>query len=323
MIETLARPLATPAKGPRFSGHESFACRYAWLPKAYRALKDDAALFVLEETAMLELGLGKNMVKSLRFWVETMGMAEATPPGAPVRGLQPTALARAVFERDGLDPYLEDARTQWLLHWILSSKADAPLFAWDFLVSHWPLPEFSRSEALAAFGRESRRLEGNHSGTTLGQHLDVFLHTYLPSRGATVGVEDSLDGPLVDLSLLIPVGERRNDAGRFETVYAFRREPKPEITDALFDYCLMDFWGRFGGEETLSLRTVALAPGSPGQVFKLTEDDVRARLEEQGDRDYRRPYTYQPSAVQGLLTRTPAAPPISLATVYGRKASHA
>ena len=25
----------------RFSGHESFACRYAWLPKAYRELVAD------------------------------------------------------------------------------------------------------------------------------------------------------------------------------------------------------------------------------------------------------------------------------------------
>ncbi len=100
----------------------------------------------------------------------------------------------------------------------------------------------------------------------------------MPSRGATVGVEDSLDGPLVDLTLLIAVGERRNDAGRFEPVYAFRREAKPEITPALFDYCLMDFWKRFRGEEILSLRAATLGPGSAGQVFKPTEDDVRARI---------------------------------------------
>lgn len=320
MIETLTRPAV--AKGPRFSGHESFACRYAWLPKAYAALKDDPALFVNEEVAMLELGIGKNMVKSLRFWVDVMGVAEATPPDAPVKGLTPTPFATQVFEREGYDPYLEDVRTQWLLHWKLASRADAPLFAWDFLISHWPLPEFSRSEALAAFTRESRRLDGNHSEATLSQHLDVFLHTYLPSRGATVGVEDSLDGPLVDLNLLIPVGERRNDAGRFEPVYAFRREAKPEITPALFDYCLMDFWKRFSGEETLSLRAATLGPGSPGQVFKLTEDDVRGRLEESGDRDYARPYSYQPSAVQGLLTRVAKTPAITLAAVYGRGSDH-
>ena len=51
----------------RFSGHESFACRYAWLPKAYRALRNDPLIFSDEPRAMVELGLGKNMVRSLRF----------------------------------------------------------------------------------------------------------------------------------------------------------------------------------------------------------------------------------------------------------------
>jgi hypothetical protein len=323
MIAILERPVSAMSKGPRFSGHESFACRYAWLPKAHRALSKDVTLFSRDEDAMLELGIGKNMVKSLRFWVEAMGVAEPTDLGGRQRGLKPTPFGEQVLGKDGLDPYLEDIRTHWLLHWNVSSKHEAPLFAWDFLINHWPLPEFSRSEALAAFGRESKRLDGNHSEVTLAQHLDVFLHTYLAGRSASVGLEDSLDGPLVDLSLLIPVGERRNDTGRYEPVYSFRRETKPEISDALFDYCLMDFWSRFEGEDTLSLRTVSLAPGSPGQVFKLPEDDVRARLEEAGQRDYERPYSYSPSAVQGLLTRSKATPSVSLGTVYGQKASNA
>ncbi len=166
MIETLIRPAAT--KGPRFSGHESFACRYAWLPKAYAALKNDPALFVNEEVAMLELGIGKNMVKSLRFWVDVMGVAEATQPDAPVKGLKPTSFATQVFEREGYDPYLEDVRTRWLLHWKLSSRADAPLFAWDFLISHWPLPGFSRSEALAAFTRKCAATGGQPFGSHTG-----------------------------------------------------------------------------------------------------------------------------------------------------------
>ena len=57
---TLDEPSIPPP--PRFSGHESFALRYAWLPKAYKGLKDDPRLFADDEKAMLELGLGKNMV---------------------------------------------------------------------------------------------------------------------------------------------------------------------------------------------------------------------------------------------------------------------
>ena len=321
MITEAFRETEAPVLLPRFSGHESFALRYAWLPKAYRGLTADPGLFGDEERAMQILGIGKNMVRSLRFWVEATGMATAADRG---RKFELTLFGRRIFDIDGLDPYIEDARTLWLLHWALASKRERPLFAWDYLLNRWPLPEFSRGEALAAFHRESRQLGADHSDTTLSQHLDVFLHTYVPSRSGGGTVEDSLDGPLVDLNLLLSVGERRGDNGRWETVYAFRRETKPEITDALFDYCLMDFWDpERRNDDTLSLRQVTVGPGSPGQVFKLTEDDVRTRLEEKGERLHERPYSYQPSAVQGLLTVRRDVAPLTLDTVYGGNPDHA
>lgn len=308
-----ARPL-------RFSGHETFACRYAWLPKAYRALNLDPSAFVDEDGAMVELGLGKNMVRSLRFWVEATGLARPVKG----RGLELTDFANAVFGEDGFDPYLEDVRSLWLLHWNLSSRSDGALFAWRFLTNHWPYPEFTRTEALTAFARESAKLGHTHSTVTLSQHLDVFLHTYHPTRSRNVGVEDSLDGPLVELTYLEPVGERQGENGRWETVFAFRREPKAEITSALFDFCLADFWSRFrDGEESLTLREVTLAACSPGQVFKLTEDDVRTRLEAYATPSSDRAFIYQPSAVQGLLSKRHGFPMPTLADIYAQELAYA
>jgi hypothetical protein len=305
----------------RFSGHESFACRYAWLPKAFRALEAKPDLFTDDAFAMLELGIGKNMVTSLRFWVEVMDVAQ---PQNRRGSLVLTDFARELFAENGLDPYIEDTRTQWLLHWKLSSHREGGPFAWDYLIGRWPYPEFTRSEALGAFQRESERLGWTHSEVTLAQHLDVFLHTYLSNRGSALGVEDSLDGPLVDLNFLLIIGERKADSGRWELVYGFRREAKPEISPVLFDYCVMDFWQRFSPQETtLPLRSIASAPCSPGQVFKLNEDDVRTRLEEQHHQNYQPVYRYQPSAVQGLLTRLPHAPEINLRQVYDGGALYA
>lgn len=297
----------------RFSGHETFAFRHAWLPKAYRLLEQDKAAFSDEDSAMVELGLGKNMVRSLRFWAEATGLARP----ASGRGLELTEFARAVFSPDGFDPYLEDVRTLWLLHWNLSARAKGALFAWRLLLNHWPFPELTRSEALAAFARESAKLGHTHSEITLSQHLDVFLHTYHSARSSKVGIEDSLDGPLVGLSLLQEIGTREADGGRWEPIHAFRREPKPDITPALFDYCLGDFWTRFrGGEDTLILREVTLAPCSPGQVFKLPEDDVRSRLEAYVVSGAQRPFSYHPSAVQGLVSRRQDVPAVTLADIY-------
>jgi hypothetical protein len=310
------------AKSPtnlRFSGHETFACRYAWLPKAYRSLKTNPGRFSDEDGAMVELGLGKNMVRSTRFWVEHTGLA--VPDGQ--RNLLLTEFAHAIFETDGLDPYLEDIRTLWLIHWNLAARDVNALFAWRYLLNHWPYPEFTRSEAFAAFTRESMRLGYSHSAITLTQHLEAFLHTYYPPRSRNNAIEDSLDGPLVELGLLQAVGEKKSHTGRWETVYAFAREPKPEITEELFEFCLMDFWTRFrANEETLTLREVAFGLCSPGQVFKLPEDDVRARLEAYAQPRAGAPFTYQPSAVHALLFRRRRAAAPTLKAIYRRDHTH-
>jgi hypothetical protein len=303
-----------PQLSLKWSGHETFALRYAWLPKAYRALKANPKTFVDEDNAMVTLGIGKNMVRSLKFWVAATGVAE---PVDRSREMTPTDFGHGIFGEDGFDPSLEDVRTLWLLHWKISSRDEGPLFAWRYLLSHWPFPEFTQSQALRGFKAESRRRGLDHSDVTLSQHLDVFLHTYHRTRGAAVGVEDSLDGPLVDLHLLVPHGSRLGEGGRWETVYGFRREAKPEISQALFDFCLLDYWDRFlGSDAVLNFRQVAVGSASPGQVFKLPEDDIRARLEAPPPSVKTRSYTYQASAVEGLISRANAKHRTSLADVY-------
>ena len=134
----------------------------------------------------------------------------------------------------------------------------------------------------------------------------------------------SLDGPLVELALLQIVGEKKGESGRWENVYAFRREPKPEITAELFEYCLATFWARFRpNEETLTLREITLGVCSPGQVFKLTEDDVRARLEVYAGSRSATPFVYQPSAVQALLSKARCTVLPTLEAIYRRGLANA
>ena len=299
-----------PTAKYRFSGHESFACRYAWLPKAYRAIRRDPSIFFNEDEAMVEMGIGKNMVRSLRFWIEAMGVAKLEG-----RNHLATPLAEAVLGDGGFDPYLEDERTLWLLHWNLAALARPALFAWNFMLAEWPYAEFTRTEALVAFRRQSDRLGYEHSEITLGQHLDVFIHSYFAARGGKVPIEDSLDGPLVDLGLLVLSGERRGASGRWENVYSFRREPKPGVTLRLFEHCVREFWVQHAPEDqTLLVRAIATAPASPGQVFKLTEDDVRQRLEEISNKGKGASLRYQALAVQGMAIRQGKAP--ALADIY-------
>jgi hypothetical protein len=188
-----------------------------------------------------------------------------------------------LFGERGLDPFLEDIRTLWLIHWRLSTNVENPLLAWDFVFNRWHEPEILRGAILRALMQEVTKYGGEISRVTLEQHLDTFLHTYFPTSAKKGRVqEDNLDCPLIELGLIQKVGERKSNEGveEWETIYAFDRDDKPQITPEVFIYCLCDFWEKFHpSESTLTLREFAHGHGSPGQIFKIPEMDIRARLE--------------------------------------------
>jgi hypothetical protein len=290
----------------RISGHETFPFRYTWLPKAVRFLAADPKFFTNEDRAMVKLGVGKNMVRAIRFWSLATGMASSLPKNG---GHDVTSLGHSLLGHDGEDQFLEDIRTLWLIHWELSTNPDTPLLAWDFLLNCWHEPDIVPSACLRALEREATKQDDALSPVTLEQHLNTFLHTYVPTRGRKGEVqEDNLDCPLVELELIRRVGERELDqlSGKREIVYAFDREEKPEITGGLFAYCLYDFWEKHHRlEATLHLRDVAHGHSSPGRVFQLPEDDVRTRLEEL-QRTTDGLFTYTESAQLPLVKRNAA-----------------
>jgi hypothetical protein len=329
----------------RFSGHETFPCRYTWLPKAVRNLRENPALFSDEDAAMVRLGVGKNMVRAIRFWADASEVIHNPKPKPQTReerrvqSTQPMLLEKAtgqygtgmktgnagadwvvsdfgnaVFGPKGHDQFLEDIKTLWLIHWKLSTSTPEPLFAWHYLLNFWHRPDFTRTEALAAFTHEAERLSKKLSAVTLDHHFTTFLHTYVPTRSKKGDVlEDNLDCPLVELELIQKVGERpTGDSSRHEAIYAFRVEEKPDISPELFIYCLEDFWTkRHANDKTLTFREIAVGEGGPGQVFKLPEHDIRERLESI-ERDSNGSLLYQESAAFQQVAREQRTNPLHL-----------
>lgn len=274
----------------RFSGHETFSCRYAWLPKAAQAVAKEGNQNILtsarEDDAMVLLGVGKNMVRSIRFWAEASDILEADETGhkLSVFGSQ---LLVGTGECHPLDPFLEDIQTLWLIHWKLSTNQKATIFAWDFLLNRFQEPELYASTVQRAFIKAVTQYSSKEiTPGSLEQLFDVFIHSYVPTRGTKGEVrEDNLDCPLAELDLLQNTGFTKSsiNPGRLEPKYTFRREEKPEISHALFAYCLDEFWrARFTTEQrieqSIPFHMIASAEGSPGQVFKIPEADIRTRL---------------------------------------------
>lgn len=263
---------------------------------------------------MTRLGVGKNMVRAIRFWIQAMGLAQLEKSGE----LRPTVLGDAILSNSGFDPFLEDLRTLWLLHWVISTQIEEPLFAWEYMLNRWQHPEVVRGAVVKAFRAEAKRMGRELSDVTIEQHFDVFFHTYYPTRGRKVDVqEDTLDCPFVELALIERVGERSDsNTGKREEIFAFRRTEKPEINAGLLIYCLNDYWAkRRSKEQTLTFRDMAVAEGSPGQIFKLPERNLRERLETI-EHDSGGLMKYQESASLRQLVRRGSSPESLLSAVY-------
>ncbi len=312
----------------RYSGHETFVCRYAWLPKAASGVSIDSSILTAkrEDDAMASLGVGKNMVHSIKFWAEAAAIITPIEGGHAVTQFgQDLLLGQQGAKgkvQSPLDPYLEDVQTLWLLHWKLATNSNALIFAWDFLLNRFQEPELSASSVVRAFEKEL--LQISISKGSMEQLWEVFLHSYVPTRGHKGEVrEDNLDCPLVELDLLVPAGfsESAIHAGRVEAKYAFRREDKPEIGKRLFAYCLYEFWqNHYPAEQTIPFHLVANGHGSPGQVFKIPEADIRTRLfsiEAASDGFFA---FEDSSAIPCVVLRPNSTNPPSLQQVYGEEA---
>lgn len=255
----------------RFTGHETFVCRYAWLPKVVQELDRNPELFRHEDEAMVRLGVGKNMVRSAKFWAESAQIIDDREAG----GHQVTPFGRDLLGHDGYDAYLERPETLWLLHWKIATHPTRPLFHWEQMLNYWHRPEFSESDAMVLLEKALPKDKAGISKRTLADGFRVFVNSYFPTRGRKGEIaEDNLDCPLAELGLIRVAGQRLTaDQGR-ELTYSFNIEPRPAITPELFAYCLQEFWtnsGKYREEGSLGSRVICSEPGSPGQVFKLPE----------------------------------------------------
>jgi hypothetical protein len=249
-----------------FSGHETFPFRCGWLKKGIDAISNDPSFFS-DDRAMSKLGVGKNMVRSIRHWLLTARLCREIQRGR----LAATDIGQRLLLDDGFDPYLEDPATLWLIHWLIASNPNMAT-TWFWAFGHWNAVEFTKDK-LASEMKAWMETHGHYriSDNSIKRDLDCFVRTYVQSRQTkTLVLEDSLDCPLVDLKLIAEI-----DNGR---AYRFQRGPQATLPDEVFAFALIEYW-RSSSIDTMAFQQIAFAPGGPGRIFKLDEDSMTLRLD--------------------------------------------
>lgn len=259
----------------KFSGHQTFAFRYGWLEKGVRGMLDKKDLFFRDDALVL-LGVGKNMVESIRHWCTvTQLIEEDTANKKPgVVSLRVSTIGKRLLSEQGWDPYLEDDASLWLVHWLLVSNP-AIGTTWQIAFSLFQRPDFTKREMVNHVAAFAEKQSVKVNGSSLSRDVDCFVRTYTPAKVTTKQAiaEESFDCPLQELGLLhsSPDGE----------LYRFSIGVKPTLPSQIFGYALSEYFDAVrDGCNTMSVQECLYGSGSPGQAFRLDENTLIAHVEE-------------------------------------------
>lgn len=219
-----------------FSGHESFQCKSLWLKKGYDYLLAGGKFN--DADSVVKLGVGKNMVASIRFWLRAFSLTTAD---------ELTPLANYIFNNDnGRDKFTEDINTLWILHYLLVKSGIASIYNLLFLEYQREKKEFSKSELQTFIKRKCSVPEQKnvYNENTVKKDIGVLLKSYIAPTDLKA-IED-FSALLLDLNL---INRRKQDNSEHES-YVFRQVKNSEISDEVFLFALIDYSNE---DKTLSL----------------------------------------------------------------------
>ena len=207
-----------------FGRNETFSLRYSWLNKGLKEFKQNENIF-LSQDAPLVLGVGKNMVSSIKYWLgayQILDFSEAIP-------LQ-TKFGEIL---EAYDPYLENSVSLWLLHWKLcTNPSSATLYYWFF--NCYKKNKFTKIEVLNDLNLWLDDIGSKKISTaTLQRDVLLLLKTFSSSQEETKNFEELLENPFYSLNLL-----SRNNDGSYMSSY----EPRDSINYSLLGFCILEIF---------------------------------------------------------------------------------
>lgn len=248
-----------------FAKHETFYIRDGWLTKGLQTIQDDPRIFLLNESPEI-LGLGKNMVRALRFWMQATGLTiEEYEGGKRIQTC--THLGKLILE---YDPYLELDGTLWLLHHhLISNKEFATTWYWFF--NHFVPVRFTKRDFITRLQEWivlQPVIEREVSKNSLSKDFNCFVRTYLPSEKEK-NPEDTIDCPLTALGLIASYVER-DDEGNQHTAYQLETGNPSTIHPLVFLYVLLlNQKQKREGARQVDLQSVLRETRNVGRTFNI------------------------------------------------------
>ncbi len=248
-----------------FSGHDSFQCRQLWLKKGYDYVQEGKNFN--DEDAVVQLGVGKNMVSSIRFWLKAFNIIDNKDI--------PTEFGKRLFDdENGYDPFLEDEASLWLLHYQLVKNSFASIYSIIFNEFRKEKLFFNKDtfvNYVKRIGESNPDLNFNEN--TVAKDFIVFANLY-KSNPESKDVEDSFSGILSEIELLKTTGKGK------EEQFFIENSERDNLPEAIVLYAILDN-PNYG--KSISLNSLEFDNNSPGSIFALNRTGLMNKISDMVD----------------------------------------
>lgn len=183
----------------RLKGHEKFHLREGWIAKGLYGVSDNPRVFSGSDGTD-QLGVGTNMVKSIKYWMLAMGLIKE----GQKNGAELTDLGKMILK---YDPFLEDDLSLWLLHSYIS-KNNFRSTVWYLFFNKCQAEEFTKEELYTVLRKEliSYAETDSFPESSLKDDIDVLLNMYSKDT-KNDDPEDKNKCPLASLKLIKKEGD--------------------------------------------------------------------------------------------------------------------
>ena len=212
----------------KFKGHETFYKREGWIRKGVKALEDDK--YILSDTikGIDKLGVGANMVKSIRYWLPVLGITEENRGDRGKRWQKLSDFGRTINQRD---PYFEDKGTLFLLHYNLAKNIKSAT-SWYLFFNEIGNSQMTKEEIKKALNKKILNIDPEYkiSEKSLNDDINCIIKMYCLDKEDYKEPEDNLVSPFTILGLINKVKDKKvvktapkfNDLDRLIVLYVIK-----------------------------------------------------------------------------------------------------
>ena len=257
-----------------FTGHDTFPLRHGWLEKAYYAVEKNNENPFSTDEAIINFGVGKNMVNAIRHWALATNFIIKTD-----NRYEHSEYAQQLLN-EAVDPYLENIGSLWKIHYELCKKKSCTTVYWLF--SFLNNPAFSK-EYLELRLKDFAQEHGKEGGKAFDKiksiktDINVVLAMYCRPQKSTGFKEEDIFSPLSELNLIRKAEDNR---------YTINTGLKTTLPQSLFISSIVDFWESQGKQNPTAIQnpnsirvdSLLLTQSSPGRIFALSENELTDRL---------------------------------------------